>query len=246
MNQPTRPAAIVTGGGTGIGRAIALALHRDGFGVVIAGRRREPLEETAGVIGTDCVVHRGDIRDDEVQEALVEACMSRFGRIDVLVNNAGGQFVAPAEEITPNGWRAVRRLNLDAPFFLIQRVAKRWMIPSGGGRVISIVLCPRRGIEGMAHSSAARAGMGTLTKTLALEWGKHNIGLVCVAPGWIDTSGMDQYDLDLVELARRVPMRRLGTAQEVGDLVAFLASPRASYITGTTIVIDGGVEVTTG
>ncbi len=242
-SEHTTPAAIVTGGGTGIGRAIALALHRDGFRVAIAGRRLEPLEETAAMIGADCLVHQGDIREDDVQEALVEACMERFGRIDVLVNNAGGQFVAPAEDITPNGWRAVRRLNLDGPFFLIQRVAKRYMIPNRTGRVISIVLCPTRGIEGMAHSSAARAGMSALTNTLALEWGKHNIGLVCVAPGQIDSSGMDQYGYDLDEVASRVPMKRLGTPEEVADLVAFLASPKAAYISGTTIVIDGAYEV---
>jgi citronellol/citronellal dehydrogenase len=245
MTEATsKPAAIVTGGGTGIGRAIALALHRDGFGVVIAGRRLEPLEHTQALIGDDCVLLQGDIREDDVQDALVEACMQRFGRIDVLVNNAGGQFVANAEDITPNGWRAVRRLNLDAPFALIQRVAKRWMIPNRTGRVVSIVLCPTRGIAGMAHSSAARAGMGALTNTLALEWGKHNVGLVCVAPGQIDSSGMEQYGYDLDEVAQRVPMKRLGTCEEVADLVAFLASPRAAYISGTTVVIDGAYEVT--
>jgi NAD(P)-dependent dehydrogenase (short-subunit alcohol dehydrogenase family) len=241
-----RPAAIITGGGTGIGRATALALHRDGFAVALAGRRPEPLEQTRELIGSGCLIHPGDIREPDVQDALVDSCLREFGRIDVLVNNAGGQFVAPAEDITPNGWRAVRRLNLDAPWFLTQRVAKRWMIPNGGGRVISVVLCPRRGIEGMAHSSAARAGMGVLTQTLALEWGKYNIGLVCVAPGWIDTEGTAQYGYDMDEVAQRVPMRRLGEPEEVADLIAFLASPRAAYITGTTIVIDGGIEVTSG
>ena len=165
-------------------------------------------------------------------------------RIDCLVNNAGGQFVAPAEDITPNGWRAVRRLNLDAPWQLTQLVATRWMIANGGGRVISVVLCPRRGIEGMAHSSAARAGMGALTNTLSLEWGRHGIGLVCVAPGWIDTEGVRGYGEDLGDVADRVPMKRLGTAEEVGDVIAFLASPAADYITGTTIVVDGGLENT--
>ena len=247
MSKPSdTPVAIITGGGTGIGRAAAEALHRDGFRLVLAGRRQEPLERAQAAIGEGCLIHAGDIREEEVQEALVDRCLTELGRIDVLVNNAGGQFTAPAEEITANGWRAVRRLNLDAPWFLTQRVAKRWMIPNGGGRVISIVLCPRRGIAGMAHSSAARAGTATLTQTLALEWGRYNIGLVCVAPGWILTEGMDQYGYDYEELAERVPMRRLGTAAEVGELIAFLASPRAAYITGTTIVIDGGVEVTTG
>ena len=236
-------AAIVTGGGTGIGRATAIALHRDGFGVVIAGRRPEPLEGTQALIGDDCVVFPGDIREPEVSAGLVEECMSRFGRIDCLVNNAGGQFTAAAEDISPGGWRAVRRLNLDAPWFLTQAVAKRWMI-ANGGRVISVVLCPERGIAGMAHSSAARAGMGALTRTLAMEWGRHGIALNCVAPGWIDTEGVRGYDLDLDEVAAQVPMRRLGSAAEVGDLIAFLASPGAGYITGQTIAIDGGVDLT--
>ena len=236
-------AAIVTGGGTGIGRATAIALHRDGFGVVIAGRRPEPLEGTQALIGDDCVVFPGDIREPEVSAGLVEECMSRFGRIDCLVNNAGGQFTAAAEDISPGGWRAVRRLNLDAPWFLTQAVAKRWMIPHGG-RVVSVVLCPERGIAGMAHSSAARAGMGALTRTLAMEWGRHGIALNCVAPGWIDTEGVRGYDLDLDEVAAQVPMKRLGSAAEVGDLIAYLASPAAGYITGQTIAIDGGVDLT--
>ncbi|HEX5558409.1 MAG TPA: SDR family oxidoreductase [Gaiellales bacterium] len=237
-------AAIVTGGGTGIGRAAALALHRDGFGVLIAGRRAEPLEETRALIGEACAVHPGDIREPEVQAGLVDECLERFGRIDCLVNNAGGQFTAAAEDITPGGWRAVRRLNLDAPWFLTQAVAKRWMIPNGGGRVISVVLCPERGIAGMAHSSAARAGMGALTRTLAMEWGRHGIALNCVAPGWIDTEGVRGYGLDLDEVAAQVPMKRLGSAAEVGDLIAFLASPTAGYVTGQTIAIDGGVDLT--
>jgi len=236
-------AAIVTGGGTGIGRATAIALHRDGFGVVIAGRRPEPLEGTQALIGDDCVVFPGDIREPQVSAGLVEECMSRFGRIDCLVNNAGGQFTAAAEDISPGGWRAVRRLNLDAPWFLTQAVAKRWMI-GNGGRVISVVLCPERGIAGMAHSSAARAGMGALTRTLAMEWGRHGIALNCVAPGWIDTEGVRGYDLDLDEVAAQVPMKRLGSAAEVGDLIAYLASPAAGYITGQTIAIDGGVDLT--
>ena len=236
-------AAIVTGGGTGIGRATAIALHRDGFGVVIAGRRPEPLEGTQALIGDDCVVFPGDIREPQVSAGLVEECMSRFGQIDCLVNNAGGQFTAAAEDISPGGWRAVRRLNLDAPWFLTQAVAKRWMI-GNGGRVISVVLCPERGIAGMAHSSAARAGMGALTRTLAMEWGRHGIALNCVAPGWIDTEGVRGYDLDLDEVAAQVPMKRLGSAAEVGDLIAYLASPAAGYITGQTIAIDGGVDLT--
>jgi citronellol/citronellal dehydrogenase len=236
-------AAIVTGGGTGIGRATAVALHRDGFRVLVAGRRPEPLAETCALLGDGAAAYAGDVREPEVSEGLVEECLGRFGRIDCLVNNAGGQFQAAAQDISPNGWRAVRRLNLDAPWFLTQRVATRWMIEHGG-RVISVVLCPERGIAGMAHSSAARAGMGGLTRTLAMEWGRYGIALNCVAPGWIDTEGVRGYGLNLDEVAAQVPMQRLGSAEEVGDLIAFLASPAAGYITGQTIAIDGGVDLT--
>jgi citronellol/citronellal dehydrogenase len=237
--------AIVTGGGTGIGRATALALHADGCSLVIAGRRQEPLDAVQQLIGADaCATLAGDIRETEVADALIDLALERFGRIDVLVNNAGGQFMAAAEDITPNGWAAVRRLNLDAPWYLTQQVAKRWMIENGGGRIISVVLCPTRGIAGMVHSSAARAGTEAVARVLSLEWGKHDIGVVCVAPGWIDTEGMRRYGDDLEQLAELVPMRRLGTAEEVGDTIAFLASPKASYITGQTIVIDGGIDNT--
>jgi citronellol/citronellal dehydrogenase len=237
--------AIVTGGGTGIGRATALALHRDGCKVVISGRRPEPLAETQAAIGeADCLTLPGDIRESEVADALIDLALEAHGRIDVLVNNAGGQFTAPAEEITPNGWAAVRRLNLDAPWYLTQQVGIRSMIPNRGGRIISVVLCPTRGIPGMVHSSAARSGTEAVARVLSVEWGRFDIGVVCVAPGWIATEGMKQYGDDLDELAKFVPMGRMGTAEEVADTIAFLASPAASYITGQTIVIDGGIENT--
>jgi citronellol/citronellal dehydrogenase len=237
-------AAIVTGGGTGIGRATALALARDGHALVLAGRRPEPLAEVQALVGSNCEVVTGDIRETDVADAVIDRCLERFGRIDVLVNNAGGQFQAPAEDISLNGWNAVRRLNLDAPWYLTQQVAKRWMIENGGGRIISVVLCPTRGIALMAHSSAARAGTEALARVLSVEWGKYNIGVVCVAPGWIDTDGAKQYGGDLDVVASHIPMQRLGTAEEVGDTIAWLASPAARYITGTTIVIDGGMENT--
>jgi citronellol/citronellal dehydrogenase len=237
--------AIVTGGGTGIGRATALALHRDGCKVVISGRRPEPLAETQAAIGeADCLTLPGDIREPEVVDALIDLALEAHGRIDVLVNNAGGQFTAPAEEITPNGWAAVRRLNLDAPWYLTQQVGIRSMIPNRGGRIVSVVLCPTRGIPGMVHSSAARSGTEAVARVLSVEWGRFDIGVVCVAPGWIATEGMKQYGDDLDELAKFVPMGRMGTAEEVADAIAFLASPAASYITGQTIVIDGGIENT--
>jgi citronellol/citronellal dehydrogenase len=240
MTTTDRGVALVTGASSGIGRASAEALARAGF-TVFGTSRKTTKESPKGVTMLVC-----DVTDEESVALLVSTVLSQAGRIDLLVNNAGGQFVAPAEDISPNGWRAVRRLNLDAPWYLTQQVATRWMIANGGGRVISVILCPRRGIAGMAHSSAARAGTETLMQTLAVEWGKHGIGLVCVAPGWIDTEAMRRYGDDPEDIAARVPLRRLGTAEEVGEVIAFLASPAAAYITGTTIVVDGGVENTHG
>ncbi|HVG67973.1 MAG TPA: SDR family oxidoreductase [Gaiellales bacterium] len=237
--------AIVTGGGTGIGRATAG--DHDLAAVAVQGQRRrpEPLAETQAAIGeADCLTLPGDIREPEVADALIDLALEAHGRIDVLVNNAGGQFTAPAEEITPNGWAAVRRLNLDAPWYLTQQVGIRSMIPNRGGRIVSVVLCPTRGIPGMVHSSAARSGTEAVARVLSVEWGRFDIGVVCVAPGWIATEGMKQYGDDLDELAKFVPMGRMGTAEEVADTIAFLASPAASYITGQTVVIDGGIENT--
>ena len=239
--------ALVTGGGTGLGRATALELARSGADVVLVGRRVELLERTRQEIegaGAAALVAPADVRQPEDVERVVDAAIERFGHVDVLVNNAGGQFTAPAEEITPNGWAAVRRLNLDAPWYLTQQVGIRSMIPNRGGRIISVVLCPTRGIPGMVHSSAARSGTEAVARVLSVEWGRFDIGVVCVAPGWIATEGMKQYGDDLDELAKFVPMGRMGTAEEVADTIAFLASPAASYITGQTIVIDGGIENT--
>ena len=173
--------AIVTGGGTGIGRATALALHRDGCKVVISGRRPEPLAETQAAIGeADCLTLAGDIREPEVADALIGLALEAHGRIDVLVNNAGGQFTAPAEEITPNGWAAVRRLNLDAPWYLTQQVAVRSMIPNRGGRIVSVVLCPTRGIPGMVHSSAARSGTEAVARVLP----SSGAGTISASSAW--------------------------------------------------------------
>jgi len=235
-------AAIVTGGGTGIGRAAALALHRDGFNIVVAGRRPEPLEGTRELAGEGCVVHPGDIREPEVSEALVERCLSEFGRIDCLVNNAGGQFVAPAEEISHKGFRAVMRLNLDAVWELTRLAAVESMLPNGYGKVISVVLSPRRGIPGMFHSSAARAAVESMTRTLATEWGGRGVRLTCVAPGTIDTEGWRGYGDSAEDVAATIPLGRLGTVTEVAQMIAYLASPAGDFVTGTTVVIDGGVD----
>jgi citronellol/citronellal dehydrogenase len=238
--------ALVTGGGTGLGRATALELARSGAGVIVCGRRPEPLEETVKAItalGGECLAVPTDVREPEQVDALVDAALERFGRIDVLVNNAGGQFVAKAEEISPNGWRAVHRLNVDAVWYLTRLVATRSMLPRERGLVVFIGLSPRRALAGMAHGIAARAAVEALAATLALEWGPRGVRTVTVTPGVIRTEGLQGYGAEAIaEWEREVPLRRLGTPEEVGSLIAFLASAGGAYITGATILVDGGID----
>jgi len=238
--------ALVTGGGTGIGRGAALALAASGARVAVCGRRGELLDETRVAVeagGGECHAVPCDIREPEQVEALVAAVIDRFGAIDVLVANAGGQFAAPAEEISGKGWRAVERLNLEANWDLTSRVATESMIPSRGGLIVFVGFSPRRGIPTFAHACATRAALENLASSLALEWSRYGIRSVCLSCGPIETEGLASYGPDSLEESRRtVPLGRLGTAGEVGETVAFLASPGGAFITGTTILVDGGVD----
>jgi citronellol/citronellal dehydrogenase len=236
--------ALVTGGGTGIGRAVARELVRTGARVAICGRRQEPLAEVQEELGDTCLAIQTDVREPAEVETLVNLSLERFGRIDILVNNAGGQFLAAAEEISLKGWRAVHRLNVDAVWDLTRTVATRSMIPNEEGVVVFIGFSPRRGMADMAHAAAARAALENLTGSLALEWSKHGIRAVCVALGNIRTEGLDAYGPERVaEWEREVPLGRLGTPEEAAALIAFLVSPGGSYVTGTTLVMDGGLDV---
>jgi citronellol/citronellal dehydrogenase len=238
--------ALVTGGGTGIGRATALELARAGSSLVVCGRRSEPLEETreqVEALGATCLAVPADVRQPEQVERLVDAALERFGRIDVLVNNAGGQFVAPAEEISAKGWRAVHRLAVDAVWDVTRTVATRSLIPNRGGVIVFVGFSPRRGIPGFAHAAAARAAVENLAASLAGEWSRYGIRAVCVAPGTIRTEGLQGYgEEQIAAWERAIPLGRLGTPEEVAAVIAFLASPAASYVTGATVVVDGGAD----
>ena len=236
--------ALVTGGGTGIGRAVARELARTGARVAICGRRPEPLEAVRAELGDDCLAVPADVREPEQVAALVDQTLERFGHIDVLVNNAGGQFLAPAAEISLKGWRAVHRLAVDAVWDLTRLVAERSMIPNKKGAVVFIGFSPRRGMAEMAHAAAARAAIENLAGSLALEWSQHGIRTVCVALGNIATEGLDGYGPERVAAwEREVPLGRLGTPEEAASLIAFLVSPGGGYVTGTTVVMDGGLDV---
>ena len=239
--------ALVTGGGTGIGAATAREFARTGAKVAVCGRRPEPIDTVRGALegaGAEVIAIPGvDVREPEQRGALVDTVLERFGRIDVLVNNAGGQFVAPAEQISLKGWRAVHRLNVDAAWDLTRTVAERSMIPNRSGLVVFIGFSPRRGVQFMVHSAAARAALENLAGGLAIEWSRYGIRAVYVACGAIDTEGLRAYgDAVLEEAMKTVPLGRLGEPEEVGSLIAFLASPGGRYITGTTIVVDGGTD----
>ncbi|AGP32156.1 SDR family oxidoreductase [Sorangium cellulosum] len=240
--------ALVTGGGSGIGLACARELASLGARVAICGRKPDKLEAAAkalaegGVAEADVLAAPCDIREPEQIAAFVGQVLGRFGRIDVLVNNAGGQFPSPAVDMTPKGWEAVVRNNLNGTFFMTREVAQRAMFPARRGRIVNVTASVSRGFPGMAHTGAARAGVENLTRSLAVEWAAHGIRINAVAPGSnIRSSGTSQYGDELLELARRAtPLKRLATPEEVSRLIVFLASDQNDFITGAVYGIDGG------
>jgi citronellol/citronellal dehydrogenase len=239
--------AIVTGGGSGIGLAIARTLGELGAQVSISGRKRDKLDAAKKELaarGVAVHVSTCDIREVDQIATYVAAVRSELGDPTILVNNAGGQFPTAAETLSPRGWEAVVRNNLNGTFFVTREVATQVMIPKKRGRIVNVIANIRRGFPGMVHTGAARAGVENMTKTLAVEWAQYNIQLNAVAPGIIRSSGVDQYPPELVEMSRkRTPMKRLGTPEEVAELVAYLASDAAAFVTGETWYIDGGANL---
>jgi len=236
---------LITGGGSGIGLTTALLMGGLGAQVALCGRRSEPLERAAAQLDErDISVFTGicDIREPEAIETFVDGVIERFGGVQVLVNNAGGQYPSPAKLISPKGFAAVVRNNLVGTWNMIHSVANKAMLDEGGGGcIINIIAQIKRGFPGMAHTGAARAGVDNLTKTLAVEWASEGVRVNAIAPGIIKSTGTERYPPELLELGRKAtPAKRLGTPEEVAELIAFLSSPTADFITGQTVYIDGG------
>ena len=236
---------LVTGGGSGIGRCIAHELASLGARVVLVGRTLSKLEAVAQEIaddGGEAHVEACDIRDEQGVRALVGRVVAAHGRVHALVNNAGGQYASPLSGITKKGFEAVVGTNLTGGFLMAREVFTQSM-EAHGGSVVNMVADMWRGMPGMAHSGAARAGMVNLTQTAAVEWARAGVRVNAVAPGLIASSGLDTYpeyiQQTLPALKTSIPLKRFGTESEVSAAVCFLLSPAASFITGTCLNIDG-------
>lgn len=241
--------AIVTGGGSGIGRCISHEVAHLGAHTVLVGRTEEKLETVAAEIeedGGEASYKTCDIRDEERVKTIIEEVVDERGRIDLLVNNAGGQFAAPLVAISKKGWEAVVSTNLTGGFLMAREAFDKSMKETGGA-VVNILADMWRGMPGMGHSGAARAGMQNFTKTAAVEWAGAGVRVNAVAPGWIASSGMDTYPdhvkATIPGLKEHTLAKRLGTESEVSAAVCFLLSPAAAFITGQTLAVDGGAPL---
>jgi len=240
---------VVTGGGSGIGRCIAHELTALGAHAILTGRKPEKLDAVAHEITSDggsCETHAFDIRDEDAVGQAVAAMVARHKQIHGLVNNAGGQFPANAEDISKKGWEAVIATNLTGGFLMSREIFKASMAGHGGA-IVNITADMHHGMPGMAHSGAARAGMENLTKTLAFEWAPKGVRVNAVAPGWIASSGMDTYGgafrAMIPMLKQNLPAQRMGSEAEVAAAVTYLLSPGAAFITGVQLQVDGGAPL---
>ena len=236
--------ALVTGGGTGMGRATALEMAQSGARIVVLGRRPEPIEDCARVIreaSGEAIAISGDIRQPEQIEAAMQRIRSEFGKLNILVNNAGGQFVTPARELNNKGFETVIRNNLVGSWQMTKAVADHFMFENGGS-VVFVTACVRSGLSGFVHTAAARGGVLAMMKTLAFEWAEFGIRLNCVAPGTVKTEGMGHYPIapeQWLKLNRNV-MGHMGDVEDIAAAVIFLASPLGKFVTGEEWYIDGG------
>jgi len=233
--------AVVTGGGTNLGREAARELVACGASVVIAGRRAEVLSEAADSLGPACTWVAGDIREAADAARIVAFAIEQHGRLDLLVNNAGGQYFVPAEGIAAKGWRAVMRLNVEGTMNMISAALPS--LAATSGTIINITVSPHHGMPAMAHTGAARAAVEALTRETAAKWAGEGISVVAAAIGRFDTESLRKYPEQVWRgAAATVPLGRLGDMREFGWLIALLASPVGASLSGTVVTLDGAVD----
>jgi citronellol/citronellal dehydrogenase len=233
---------LVTGGGTGLGKEIAAELARGGAAVTITGRREDVLAEASAELTAcgevECV--SGDIRDAADARRVVGSVLERCGRLDVLINNAGGQYFAPAEAIATKGWRAVWRLNVDGMLNMCEAAHELAFVPARGGAIVNTTLSPHHGMPGMAHSGSARAAVEALTRKLAARWARDGVTVVAAAPGHFATEVTKKYpEAVRAGASRSVPLQRLGDVREHAWLVTLLATPLGRAFNGSVVTLDG-------
>jgi NAD(P)-dependent dehydrogenase (short-subunit alcohol dehydrogenase family) len=235
--------AIVTGGGTNLGKAAAAELARCGAHVMIAGRRGEVLEAAAGELGRGCSWVAADVRERAGAEQIVTTALERYGRVDLVLNNAGGQYMVPAESLATKGWRAVQRLNVDGTLAMCKAAHELAMREAGAGTIVNVTVSPHHGMPAMAHTGAARAAVEAITDELAAAYRPHGISVIAVALGRFDTESLRKYPAELWRTAAAtVPVQRLGNVEEYGWLIALLATPLARALSGSVITLDGALD----
>lgn len=237
---------LVSGAGTGIGKAIAFLFARLGANLVICGRKAERLEDAAAKLralsGREVRCQPMSIREPEQVDAMLTDVWAHFGGLDVMVNNAGGQFAAMAIDFSPKGWNAVIDTNLNGTWYMMQGAARRWIGQGRGGCIVNITAVVDRGITGMAHTTASRAGVNFLSRTLAQEWAPHGIRVNCVGPGAIESHGFNNYrEENLPGFYTSNPMLRAGDVQDIAEAVVYLAGPTGAAISGELLKVDGGM-----
>jgi NAD(P)-dependent dehydrogenase (short-subunit alcohol dehydrogenase family) len=240
--------AIVTGGGTGIGLAIGRALGRLGARIVIASRSEAHRQDGLAALRHDGIDAAGvavDVRDPAQVDAMVAQAVDAFGHVDILINNAAGNFISRAEDLSPNGWNAVINIVLNGSFYCSRAVGRHLIARGAPGSIVSILAnYAWTGSPGTIHSASAKAGVMAMTQTLAAEWGRHRIRVNAVAPGPIVSSGAARQlwsaQSAVDRITSSVPLGRWGDAAEIADAVAYLVSPHAAYVTGAILTVDGG------
>lgn len=235
--------AIVTGGGTNLGKAAARELARCGASVLIAGRRADVLEAAAAEVGEGCSWVAADIRERTGAELIVTTALERHGRVDLLLNNAGGQYMVPAEDLATKGWHAVHRLNVSGTLAMSSAAFELAMRDAGAGTIVNVTVSPHHGFPAMAHTGAARAAVEAITRELASDYHAHGVSVIAVALGRFDTESLRKYPAELWRsAAATVPLQRLGALEEYGWLIALLASPLGRTLSGSVVTLDGALD----